>query len=181
MNKRIKSFLLIFMSALTVCFASSCFNFDSQNATEMREDITNDFITNLNERDSLGISAMFSVAKISEDENFDSDLESLINYFDGKIVDVRYEGGVSETLDSDGGSNYKIRDFLARFYTADTEYRVTMHYCYSYKNNNQTQQNMLGIWSLYVIKSIDFTGKETSAYWGDSQRTPGINIGVNRA
>lgn len=162
------SFILIICSA--VSFAA-CFFFD--NYQEEVQSKLSSLINAIQEEDSNKIKSLFASSRISDNEDFDSEIEALIAYYEGEFV-ARKDMAVCTNEDKDSGVYIKYYEITYDFTTTVETYRMAVKW---YVKDTKHSEN-LGIWSLYFIKYEDDITKDEHAYWGDGLWTDGINIGT---
>lgn len=164
-----KNVLVMFMVTFLMLATTSCFS--SKTDDEIVEEKTQILIQNLEENNKEGIKSLFAKTKIESIENFDATIDQLLEYYDGTYESKK------------NGSHGKFRDkngeFSSTWFLPSTDvttsvetYRIAFYYCTEYT----TDEDCIGIWSLYIVKMSEDSTPENS-YGGDGLWTPGINIG----
>ena len=135
--------------------------------------LLNSLLNAMENKDKDKIISLFSKNIISNLQNIESDVDSLLEYFIGKpgiwdkqspqIVDGSYEEDNKKIVIC---SSYDIT-------TDESAYRIFIKAC---RVDSEKPDNV-GIWSLYIISLEDDTDPKF-VYWGDGNDTIGINIGV---
>ena len=143
----------------------------SKSDDEIIEEMGNNLISLLENEDKDGFVSLFAPAKIKDLTNFDSSLDEIMEYYDGKFVSEKHPGA-GTFKEKDGEYQAKWFNLSFDIITDMNEYRIAIYWCTEYS----TDSNYLGIWSLYIINENDYLTPEYS-YAGDGLWTPGINIG----
>lgn len=127
-------------------------------------------LTSIKNEDRAEIKSLFAPDKIADIEDFDSDIEALLTYYDGDLESFK---GVSGTND------YKDHGLITKHYnmsydvtTTQTVYRFAIIW---YVEDTGNTDNV-GIWSLNVIKFYDDPNQNIS-YGGDGSWSNGIHLG----
>ena len=127
----------------------------------------------ISKKDQTGLKAMFSKQALSETNDFDGSMESLLDYVQGNIQSWESVGGAGGTdeKNADGtGNRRKKLESTYVFTTSEQEYQVAV---YEYTIDTANPDNV-GIYSFCIISTKDNQDSEFT-YWGSGEA--GINIG----
>ncbi len=164
--RRINHFVMLtfLMFGMTSCFSS-------KTDDEIVEEKIQNLIQNLEENNKDGIKELFAKTKIDNIDNFDETIDQLLEYYDG-TYESKKNGSHGKFRDKDG--NFSTTWFLPStdVETSVDTYRIAFYYCTEYT----TDEDSIGIWSLYIIKMSEDSTPDNS-YGGDGLWTPGIHIG----
>ena len=174
----IKKFLVcfcIFTLIINLCACSA----DGKNMfkTKSDQDIANEKLDKvlqaLENNDPAALKNLFSVNAINSSDSFESDLQLLIDYFDGKTIFYNNQCALNVSRTREDDFEKKT---ISSTYDVETDkqiYRIAIQDVIT----NTLDQNDVGINSLYIIIKSDDTDPNY-AYRGDGKNTPGINIGI---
>ena len=174
----IKKFLVcfcIFTLIINLCACSA----DGKNMfkTKSDQDIANEKLDKvlqaLENNDPEALKKLFSVNAINSSDSFESDLQLLIDYFDGKTIFYNNQCALNVSRTREDDFEKKA---ISSTYDVETDkqiYRIAIQDVIT----NTLDQNDVGINSLYIIIKSDDTD-HNYAYRGDGKNTPGINIGI---
>lgn len=169
MYKSVSKILISIFCFISLLSLSSCdyLRTDDEKAEEMIQEL----ITALDNKDKEDIKNLFAQGQIHDIENFDDSIDDLLDYYQGTYEEKKSGGR--------GEDNDKHYEYRASWYnlsydvtTSNEIYRIAIYWCIEHT----IDENMIGIWSLYIIKMDDCPTPEYS-YRGDGLWTPGINIG----
>lgn len=133
---------------------------------EVAKDNLEQLISRLENNDHDGVKALFASSRISDIENFDKDIDELLDYFDGEFVSHDFSGPA--TIDDiDSGIRKKWFIIGADITTNEGRYFVSMYWCAL----DTADKNNVGIWSLYIFNYEDNPTNDFSFYpegtWDD--------------
>ena len=122
-------------------------------------------------QDTEALRKMFSKAALSEAENMDERVTSLIEFFQGKVLSIDDWGGPSASESILYGEKTKELRSTFDVETSERKYRFALKEV----TVDTANKDNVGIHSIY-IKQVKDGENLMSAYWGDGKWTPGINI-----
>lgn len=162
---------LIFTLAFSACSSESGLGTSDREIADKKFDEVIDAIKN-GDKDRL--SSLFSKNAINGAENFDESVDELLDYVQGDIESYSdWSGALTVDRSSEEDEVVEIIEASYEVKTSEGDYRFAIVFFTS----NTTEQNDVGIWSLYVIRKTEDTNP-SYAYWGDGKNTPGINVDV---
>lgn len=159
---------------LSVCLLTSCSL--SGTRTEMLNNGNEEkkldarieqILSLLKNKDGKAIEALFSKQALSETKDFDSEINYLLNFFQGDVISWERNKWTSEEL-NDNSQDYIM---LVSWYTVITDKDKYIFFIIDYTKDGFNQDNE-GVCSLRVIKSADKKTQFTK-YWQD-MKIPGI-------
>lgn len=171
MKKLVVSLTVFILSICGMISFSACFFIDGYQE-EVQSKMTS-LINAIQEEDRAKIKSLFASNRISNKEGFDSDIDTLIAYYNGEFT-AYIDHAIYTDNDKDSGIVKKYYDITYDFTTTAEKYRMAVKW---YVKDTSDSKN-LGIWSLYIIKYEDDPSKDEHAYWGDGLWTDGIHIGT---
>ena len=173
-----KKFLALLLTLIIVIYFCSCsvggnmkfIDDDHRIAQEKIEQVLDAIVT----EDSASLTALFSKYSIDKAQSFEKSVEELFNYFEGTVES--YDDGAGPFVETtrEGNRMIKIMESTCEIKTTEQKYRLAIRFTI----NNTTNQDEIGVESLYIIKAEDDKYLD-EAYWGDGKFTPGINIGIS--
>ena len=169
MGKWISILMLIFLFVFSSCSLKSVFMSDSQVINVQFDKL----LETIQNRDKEDLKALFSKQAISDAQTIDSNIELLFDYFQGEDATYEDDHGLVVEEENKNGSKTKI---IKKSYDVDTNIE-TFRFAICVVVSDDINPENIGIWSVYVIRMKDDTNP-AYAYWGDSQYSPGINIGI---
>lgn len=175
MKKFFKNILLTFIMLFSLLGTTSCFPgliFIDTGRDDALSKIEN-FLDALEKNDKERIRKQFAPIILVEQDGFDDDLNSLIEYFDGEVEDYTM-GSVFEEEESEYG---KVKEWHRTSSDVTTTVDIFRMYFYWCVRDTEEKRNV-GLVSYYIIKFDDDYDPTTHLYGGDGLRTPGINIGI---
>lgn len=144
------------------------FNTDSEQADYIFEQIINA----LENKDALALKALFSDSTVASIGNFEEDIHTLVNFYEGEMVFYKRYGPGSHAYKE---GTTQAKDIFASFdiTTNLTKYRLAIRFC---AVDSEKPEN-IGLYSLYIIKAEN--SDLAFAYWGNDVWNVGINIEDN--
>lgn len=171
MKRKIINIAVIILSAVCMIFATSCFGlFLDTDGGDAESNMVN-LLKCLQKEDRSAIKSLFAPNKIADIEDFDEDIDDLLNYYNGKYLSYG-SGGIGAFKDSNYGDIVKYYDMSYDVTTTEDIYRFHLIWYIQ----DTTDADNVGIWSLSIIRFDDDPDPESS-YRGDGSWTSGINIG----
>jgi len=133
----------------------------------------------IEEKDKEGLKNLFSKQAIADSDNLDEEINSLFEFYKGKM-NSNYAWGEVGTGEKDENGRWKWIQPSYDIETTEEEYKILFKY-YLFDTSNEDN---VGIYSLYIIKAEDFfnvefepeTSRFNMAYGGDIEKSPGITI-----
>lgn len=171
MKKTVLTTVLLIFTVFCTTLLSACFFIDDY--MEEAQSRMTSLINAIQEEDRAKIKSLFASNRISNKEGFDSDIDTLIAYYNGEFT-AYIDHAIYTDNDKDSGIVKKYYDITYDFTTTVEKYRMAIKW---YVKDTSDSKN-LGIWSLYIIKYEDDPSKDEHAYWGDGLWTDGIHIGT---
>ena len=163
--------ITLILSVVCMVFATSCFGFILDTDESIANANKVKLLDCLQEGNHDKIKALFAPKKIADIDDFDKDIDKLLNYYRGEYLSYG-KGGPITTTDKHNGNIEK--EFNMSFDVTTTEDAYRFHLIW-YVEFTADRGNV-GIWSLSIIKFDDDVSPETS-YGGDGTHRAGINIG----
>lgn len=115
----------------------------------------------LDKRDRNGVKALFSAKQIAGVENFDEGLDELFSLYSGNFVSHNFD--IPATYeDIDYGKIKKWFIIAADITTTEDVFRTIMYWC----DQNDTDKDSIGIWSLYMFNKKD-NPLDDYSFYGD--------------
>lgn len=151
---------------------SDMFNRRYNTNGEQADDVFEQIIDAIEGDDTSALRELFSISTVAAIDNFDEDINALIDFYEGEMISYKRYGPGSHA--SKEGTSY-TKDVFASFdvTTNLAKYRLAIRFCTIDSENSEN----LGVHSLYIIKAensdMDF------AYWGNDIWNIGINIEDN--
>ena len=171
------SILLVLL--LNSCSAGSFFSDLFKKITQVVGDpvannqaIMVDVLEAIQKKDKSALIKLFSKNTVSRVEYFNQSMSDLFDYYQGNYLSLEWKGSTGHQS-WDYGEKTEEESFSFDVKTSVNEYRFCIKYCAV----DTTDEDNIGICSLYIIKMEDDTDSE-HAYGGDGKDTPGINIGI---
>ena len=127
----------------------------------------------LDSGDREAVKSIFSQQAIDKSEDFESNLDELMEIYQGEFVSYDDWGSVNTDESFGGGQRLKILYSTYDVTTTQEVYRIAVKDIVVHNNN----EDNVGILSLYIIKYNEDTDT-IYAYSGDGNYTPGININI---
>lgn len=123
-----------------------------------------DFIVS---KDDDGLKGVFSIQALEEDDDFDSEIEYLFEFFQGEVVAWELLTGpqVSEMIDH--GSKTKE---LKTWYEVETDSNTYIVFILEFTEDTENPEN-LGVYALRIVKEVD---KDTQMTYWQEMAIPGI-------
>jgi hypothetical protein len=165
------SSVLLLAIILSACLPSNLFKSDSQIINEQFDRV----LKALNEKDGETLKSLFSKNAIETDVDFDENLQLLFQYYEGNNSSYIDDGPLVASKSRDYDCEQKSIEKSYDVTTSENTYRLAVNLVVT----DDTDNDNIGIWSLYIIKAADDSDPECS-YWGDGKNTPGINISSPR-
>ncbi|HMM00788.1 MAG TPA: DUF5104 domain-containing protein [Bacilli bacterium] len=168
MKHKLVSFIYIVFTLVSSISLVGCFSVD--NDEEIAQVNLERLITALDSENALNIRELFAPNVLENIEDFDTQIQNLIDYYVGSYESYEDSGPVTN-IDKNGDRVIKWQDMSNDIITIDNIYRISIRW---YVKDSNDIDNV-GIWSLYIIKFSDDRNPNYS-YWGDGMWTNGINI-----
>ncbi|MBE6686542.1 MAG: DUF5104 domain-containing protein [Ruminococcaceae bacterium] len=160
-----KKFLLLLLITVLIITTCSCGSLpEGKNNEEHASEALDAFLEGIENNDYEAIKAVFSKNTLYKQEDFNSDIADLMDYFEGDILS-RSKTGVSRAGREDShwdlSAIYKVK-------TSEQTYIVQFELC----KNDTKDQEYRGIETLSIIKIEDYED-----YMGASFSKPGLYVG----
>ena len=169
MRKIIAIFILTLISTVTLSGCLPVFQNDSDYKIEERN--FKILSESLKSRDKEQIKEMFAPDMIAKKENFDSEIEEFMNYYEGEFISCDNRA-VSIINDTNNGHTTKDFEMSRDIITSEDKYRFALKWRVA---DNKIEGN-IGVWSMYVIRYGDDAYNDYT-YWGDGSWESGITVG----
>ncbi|MDE7454416.1 MAG: DUF5104 domain-containing protein [Clostridia bacterium] len=131
----------------------------SKTNAEAAKDNLEQLISCLEDNDHNRVKALFAPSRISNIEDFDRDIDELLDYFDGEFVSHDFRGPATFD-DIDNGIKKKWFIISANITTSKGEFWVAMYWC----DLDTENKDNVGIWSLYIFNHEDNPSNDFSFY-----------------
>lgn len=145
--------------------------FDRFNNTngEQADHMFSELIQTIEDKNTSTFKTLFSPCIIETQENFNDNISSLFDFYDGEMISFKRYGPGSNSFKE---GNIYSKEIFASYDVITTKgmYRISILFC---TVDTQTPGNV-GILSLYIIRAEN--SDTDHAYWGDDSWSPGINI-----
>ena len=161
--------LCVLCIALCSCSLNGTIKSDQQIANERLDA----FLQALENKDAETLTGLFSATAVSKSNDFDNDLKSLLDYFEGVTLSYNKESPISVEKERDEDFEKKTIYSTYDVQTDKQTYRIAIQDVI----DNTSNESDIGIHSLYIITMSDDTDPDY-AYRGDGKNTPGIHIGI---
>lgn len=151
---------------------SGCFGFIYDNDDSVARGKIDAFLTALDKGDTAAVKATFAPNTVSSLDNFDQQISDLLSYYQGEHArTITQTTGMEGTLDY--GKVTQTASISTVFLTSKAPYRAAYTWCW----RDDYDEKNIGISCLSIIRYYDDINREY-AYWGGSDRTPGIHVGA---
>lgn len=142
--------------------------------TDAAENNLEKLIGCIQERNVEDIKSLFAANRISDIENFENDIQELLNCYKGEFISHDFDMPATEN-DSHNGKRRKWFIIGANILTTEAKYRITLYWC----DLDDTDSRNVGIWSMYLFNYEDNPLEDYSFYgtdrWGNAVHN-GIHI-----
>ena len=177
---RIKKFIYLLLFCLNLSSCSKLLNLDLRTEKEYLSDTIQEFVTYTENKDKDKLKGLFSQNSISQVEDFDKQMDDLLEYYKGNKISYTLVYGAEGDSDGKGGQT-KTLMASTDITTNEDVFRVA----FFVRTLDTLDSKNLGFLFLYIIRfdddpdsSVIINGREHCfTYWGDGLNTPGINIG----
>jgi hypothetical protein len=130
------------------------------------------FLTALDSKDAATVKATFSKNTVASLPDFDQSVTELLAYYQGEHI-----RNLELTVGSESRIEYgKRRDNMlitVDFLTSKVPYRTAYEWCW----RDDFDSGNIGISTFSIVRYYDDIHREY-AYWGGTDRTPGIHVGA---
>ena len=126
-------------------------------------------LTALEDKDTDSLKSLFALTVTTSVLRFDGDMEELMDFYRGELVEYKRYGPGSHAV-KESGIHTKEIYVSYDIVTTQGEYRLAFLFCVA----NSEDATCLGLHSLYIVEAKCSDMKY--AYWGGEDWLPGINI-----
>lgn len=163
MKKIASVFIAITLFVCGLFSLNGCGLIDFSSEAEAATKDLERFIDCLDKRDRNGVKALFSAKQIAGVENFDEGLDELFSLYSGNFVSHNFDIPATDES-TDYGKIKKCFIIAADITTTEDVFRTIMYWC----DQNDTDKDSIGIWSLFIFNKKDNPLDEYSFYGDDT-------------
>lgn len=164
-----KILVFLFTVVITVCgvltFSGCLPGFFIDSDTDAAKKDLENLIDCLENDDHDGLKNLFAANRVADIESFDEDINKLLVYFDGELESYKTDYPSTDN-DIDGSLRRKWYIISADIVTTTETYFLCSYWCELDTSDN----NNVGIWSIFIFNYKDNPDKEFTFYpgsWGD--------------